>query len=157
VSVRSGRCWLVVAGSSVSGCGVWDSRGCRSVDMPVRGFVVGEFDRVVLPSGEQVWVRPVAVSGGEGAGSTRADVSLGGAVAQLAQVPGFVETVRGVVDSVRLALDRHRPDRVEVEFGLEISGKTGVALGVLGQAGGAVHVKITAGWGGGGGDGPAGG
>ena len=118
---------------------------------------MGEFDRVVLPSGEQVWVRPVAVSGGEGAGSTRTDVSLGGAVAQLAQVPGFVETVQGVVDSVRLALDRHRPDRVEVEFGLEINGKTGVALGVLGQAGGAVHVKITAGWGGGHGDDAAGG
>ncbi len=67
-------------------------------------------------------------------------------MAQLVQVPGFVETVQGVVESVRLALERHRPDRMEVEFGLEINAKTGVVLSVLGEAGGAAHLKITACW-----------
>jgi hypothetical protein len=34
---------------------------------------------------------------------------------------GFAETFRGVVTSVWQALDEHRPDSLEVEFGIEIA------------------------------------
>jgi Trypsin-co-occurring domain 1 len=114
--------------------------------------VVGA-EQVVLPSGAVVWVQARAGGGsaaGDGGpdGDGPQDVGLAESVAQLALVPGFVETVQGVVESVRLALARHPPESVTVEFGLEISGKTGAVLSLLGEAGGGAHVKISASWGG---------
>lgn len=47
---------------------------------------------------------------------------------------------------MRQALDEHRPDSVEVEFGIEISARTGTILSVLADAGGAAHVRVTASW-----------
>jgi hypothetical protein len=112
--------------------------------------LVSGAERLVLPSGEAVWVQlpdddldrhvPPTDEVGD------SDVGLGSTAAQLLQVPGLVETVQGVVGSVRMALETHRPDTVQVEFGLELSGKTGAVLSLLGEAGGKAHVKITASW-----------
>ena len=108
-------------------------------------------EQVVLPTGQAVLVRPAAAAGGEGDGrGGPTDVGLAAAAAQpaqLAQVPGFVETVQAVAESVRLALQQHRPDTVEVQFGVELSAKTGPVLSILGEAGGTAHLKITASWG----------
>jgi hypothetical protein len=115
--------------------------------------MASEIVQVMLPSGDLVWVHTETPrSGGNGRDGDRpqdvgfrdkAETVLGGL-----EVPGFTEAVRGVVASVRQALDEHRPDSVEVEFGIEISARTGTILSVLAEVGGAAHVRVTASWGG---------
>jgi hypothetical protein len=61
-------------------------------------------------------------------------------------LPGFAETVRGVVASVRQAIDEHRPDSLTVEFSIEITARMGALLSVLAEAGGTAQVKVTASW-----------
>jgi hypothetical protein len=50
------------------------------------------------------------------------------------ELPGFADTVRGVIASVWQAVDAHRPDALEVEFGIEISAQAGRLLSVLAEA-----------------------
>lgn len=106
----------------------------------------------MLPSGDLIWVRvqgaaaPVAT--GEGAAGAT-DVGLGQRATSAAGalgLPGFAETVRGVVASVRQAIDEHRPDSLTVEFSIEITARTGALLSVLAEAGGTAQVKVTASW-----------
>lgn len=107
--------------------------------------------QVVLPSGDPVWVRiqvPGRDSGNQG-GASPQDVGLRDgfdAGLDAKEVQGFADTVRGVVVSVRQALDEHRPDALEVEFGVEISVQTGRLLSVLAEGRGAAHVRVTASW-----------
>jgi len=111
-----------------------------------------EITQVMLPSGEVIWVRvrvaEPAAAGARAAGP--ADVGLGqriAAPAEVLQLPGFAETVRGVLTSVRQALDEHRPDSLAVEFGIEIAARSGALLSVLAEVGGTAQVKVTASWG----------
>jgi NTP-dependent ternary system trypsin peptidase co-occuring protein len=105
----------------------------------------------MLPSGDLIWVRvqgaaPAATR--EGAAGA-VDVGLGQRISPVAEalcLPGFAETVRGVVASVRQAIDEHRPDSLTVEFGIEITARTGALLSVLAEAGGTAQVKVTASW-----------
>jgi len=105
---------------------------------------------VMLPSGDLIWVHVQAeqavMSDGD---SGPTDVGLGQRIAPIAEtlgLPGFTQTVRGVVTSVRQALDDHRPDSLTVEFGIQIVVKAGAVLSVLAEAGGNVHVTVTASW-----------
>ena len=104
-----------------------------------------------MPSGDLVWVQIEATSDADGLdhrdGPAAEDVALGRSAMGPADVPGFSETVRGVVDSVWQALAEREPEAVSVEFGIEISGRTGRLLSVLAEAGGTAHVKVTASWG----------
>lgn len=68
------------------------------------------------------------------------------AVLQAGQLPGFTEAIRGVVTSVREALDEHRPDEFTVDFGIQITAKTGAALSVLAAAEGNAHIRVSATW-----------
>jgi len=68
------------------------------------------------------------------------------ALVQSGQVAGFNETVHGIVASVRQALEKCRPDAFTVEFGIELSARSGKALSVLAEAGGTAHIKVTASW-----------
>lgn len=86
-------------------------------------------------------------SGSDGRGAQ--DVGFGGPVAavfEAGRLPGFTETVRGVMTSVREALDAHRPDALTVEFGIEINIRTGKVLSVLAEGGGTAHIRVTATW-----------
>jgi Trypsin-co-occurring domain 1 len=105
----------------------------------------------MLPSGEVIWVRlggyESVVAGESAAGAE--DAGLGEritAAAEVVRLPGFTETVRGVVASVRQAVDEHRPDSLTVEFGVEITMRTGAVLSVLAEGGGTAQVKVTATW-----------
>jgi len=106
---------------------------------------------VTLPSGDTIWVRlrevgPVAASE-HAAGA--ADAGLGERISSAAEalyLPGFAETIRGIVTSVRQAIDEHRPDSLTVEFGIEITARTGAVLSVLAEGGGTAQVKVTASW-----------
>lgn len=105
----------------------------------------------MLPSGEVIWVRLGgfgSVADGEHATGAE-DAGLGERITAAASVmclPGFTEIVRGVVTSVRQAIDEHRPDSLTVEFGVEITARTGTVLSVLAEGGGTAQVKVTATW-----------
>ncbi len=103
---------------------------------------------VVLPSGDPVWVRLTAPDreNSPGCSSRAEDVALDIESLAAAKLPDFVQTVRGVVDSVWQALEHREPDLVSVEFGIEIAAKTGRFISVLAEAGGTVHIKVTASW-----------
>jgi Trypsin-co-occurring domain 1 len=110
-----------------------------------------EIARVMLPSGDLIWVRvqaaEPAATDGQAAGA--ADVGLAQRIAPTAEVlnlPGFAETVRGVVTSVRQALDEHRPDSLAVEFGIEIAARAGGLLSVLAEVGASAQIRVTASW-----------
>jgi hypothetical protein len=117
----------------------------------MRGGTTSEIVQVMLPSGDLIWVRvrgaaPAAT--GEGAAGAE-DVGLGQRITPAAEalcLPGFAETVRGVIASVRQATDEHRPDSLTVEFAIEITARTGALLSVLAEAGGTARVKVTASW-----------
>jgi hypothetical protein len=104
----------------------------------------------MLPSGDLIWVCVQAEQAATSDGASGpADVGLGQRIAPAAdalRLPGFTQTVRGVVTSVRQALDEHRPDSLTVEFGIQIVVKAGAVLSVLAEAGGNVHVTVTASW-----------
>ena len=105
----------------------------------------------MLPSGDLVWVRIQAndASSADHGFAGAQDVRLGEPAPPIdARLPGFTEAVRGVVVSVRQALDEHKPDMFAVEFGIEITARTGRLLSVLAEAGGTAHVRVTASWGG---------
>lgn len=114
-----------------------------------------EIAQVVLPSGDRVWVR-IQVNDRSSADHGFAgpqDVGLGDSTAppiDARRLPGFAEAVRGVVVSVWQALDEHKPDLFSVEFGIEITARTGRLLSVLAETGGTAHVRVTASWGSGG-------
>nr|WP_225954993.1 CU044_2847 family protein [Kibdelosporangium phytohabitans] len=94
-----------------------------------------------MPSGEAIWVHSAEDRRGP------RDVSLRDNAVAILQLPGLVETVQGVLSTVKSAVAKHKPDSLAVEFGLEINAKTGKVLSVLAEAGGKTHIKITATWG----------
>jgi hypothetical protein len=117
----------------------------------VRRGTTSEIAEVTLPSGDSIWVRveaaePVATDG-RAAGA--ADVGLVQRIAppgEVLRLEGFAETVRGVITSVRQALDEHRPDSLAVEFGIEIAARAGGLLSVLAEVGATAQIRVTASW-----------
>ena len=104
-----------------------------------------------MPSGGPIWVRveaaEPAAANGQAAGP--ADVGLAQRTASSVEVlrlEGFADTVRGVVTSVRQALDEHRPDSLSVEFGIEIAARAGRLLSVLAEVGATAQIRVTASW-----------
>jgi hypothetical protein len=114
--------------------------------------------RVELPTGELIWVRvevPEPVPDEGSPGGTAPDVG-GRRVrknhpsvdddGQISQLIGFTETVGGIAHSVRKSLAAARPDRVEVEFGLEIDGSTGKVISLVASAHAKASIKVRLGW-----------
>lgn len=107
--------------------------------------------QIVLPSGDPVWVSvtPDGVRGDATRGSGAQDAGLrdhAHALLEASQLPGFTETVRGVVASVREAVTGCQPDELTVDFGIEITVRTGGAVSVLATAGGAAQIHVSATW-----------
>ena len=65
---------------------------------------------------------------------------------QAGKLPGFTETIRGVVTSVREALDEQRPNEFTVEFGVQITAKAGAALSVVAAVEGNAQIRVSATW-----------
>ena len=112
---------------------------------------MSEIARVILPSGDLIWVRTQAAgpASADEEVTGAADVGLGQRVSETAEVlhlPGFSETVRGVCTSVRQSFGEHRPDSLVVEFGIEIVARAGGLLSLLAVAGGTAQVRVTASW-----------
>ncbi|MFJ2214738.1 CU044_2847 family protein [Streptomyces sp. NPDC101062] len=106
--------------------------------------------RIEMPDGTPVWAR---ISGAEelsrpSGGLTYSDTGFAD------QVQARVESLQGVVTSVARSLvgplRAVRPDEVSIEFGIELTAKSGKVVGLLadGEAKGGIKVTLT--WTGGG-------
>ncbi|WP_066374642.1 CU044_2847 family protein [Herbidospora mongoliensis] len=92
--------------------------------------------QVLLPGGEVIWAH-VAVDG-------PANVTAG-AMPRL-NVDELRDTVHGVSKSLRAAVDDLLPDQVQVEFGLELTLKSGKLTSILAEAGGKASLKVSLTW-----------
>lgn len=105
---------------------------------------MSEIVRVELANGEVVWAH---VTGSpEVDGEEQGAEDVGFLNDRPKAVEGFVETVRGVAESVRQAALSARPDSVTVQFGLSLSAKSGKVISVLAEAGAATSLTVTIGW-----------
>lgn len=59
---------------------------------------------------------------------------------------GFTDAVSGIAESVRAGLQRAAPDKVEIEFGLDIDVTSGVAISLIADARAKAAVRIKLGW-----------
>lgn len=94
--------------------------------------------QVKLPDGEAIWVRLSDADEPQ-------DVGLGDAVEVMAAV-GFDETIRTVAGNVHAALRSLRPDEVSVQFGVELTVKSGKLISVLTDAGDSATLALTVTW-----------
>ncbi|MGW1223928.1 CU044_2847 family protein [Streptomyces sp. NPDC002530] len=115
--------------------------------------------RIEMPDGTPVWARVSGaeeLDGPEPGGLTFTDTGFAGDLADRVQagVQARVESLHSVVTSVArslaVPLRAVRPDEVSVEFGIELTAKSGKVVGLLadGEAKGAIKVTLT--WNGGG-------
>jgi hypothetical protein len=117
----------------------------------VRRGTTSEIVQVKMPGGGPIWVRVAAAepAATDGQAAGPADVGLVQRIApsdEVFHLEGFADTVRGVVTSVRQALDEHRPDSLSVEFGIEIAARAGKLLSVLAEVGATAQIRVTASW-----------
>ncbi|MER5275436.1 CU044_2847 family protein [Streptomyces sp. NPDC002809] len=110
--------------------------------------------RIEMPDGTPVWAR---ISGAEeldrpeSGGLTFTDTGFGNLTDQVqARVESLHAVVTSVARSLAVPLRAVRPDEVSVEFGIELTAKSGKVVGLLadGEAKGAIKVTLT--WNGGG-------
>ncbi|MFG3135448.1 CU044_2847 family protein [Streptomyces sp. NPDC048211] len=110
--------------------------------------------RIEMPDGTPVWAR---ISGAEeldrpeSGGLTFTDTGFGNISDQVqARVESLHSVVTSVARSLAVPLRAVRPDEVSVEFGIELTAKSGKVVGLLadGEAKGAIKVTLT--WNGGG-------
>ncbi|WP_406429630.1 CU044_2847 family protein [Streptomyces sp. NBC_01589] len=112
--------------------------------------------RIEMPDGTPVWAR---ISGAEelerpasgGGGPTYTDTGFGDITDRVqARVESLHSVVTSVARSLAVPLRAVRPDEVSVEFGIELTAKSGKVVGLLadGEAKGAIKVTLT--WNGGG-------
>ncbi|MEU9090786.1 CU044_2847 family protein [Streptomyces sp. NPDC048428] len=110
--------------------------------------------RIEMPDGTPVWAR---ISGAEEldrsepGGLTFTDTGFGNLTDQVqARVESLHAVVTSVARSLAVPLRAVRPDEVSVEFGIELTAKSGKVVGLLadGEAKGAIKVTLT--WNGGG-------
>ncbi|MFI6859827.1 CU044_2847 family protein [Streptomyces sp. NPDC050421] len=110
--------------------------------------------RIEMPDGTPVWAR---ISGAEeldrpeSGGLTFTDTGFGDLTDQVqARVESLHSVVTSVARSLAVPLRAVRPDEVSVEFGIELTAKSGKIVGLLadGEAKGAIKVTLT--WNGGG-------
>ncbi|WNI22485.1 CU044_2847 family protein [Streptomyces sp. ITFR-16] len=106
--------------------------------------------RIEMPDGTPVWAR---ISGAEelarpepGAGPTYTDTGFGDLTDRVqARVESLQSVVTSVARSLAVPLRAVRPDEVSVEFGIELTAKSGKVVGLLadGEAKGAIKITLT--------------
>ncbi|MEE1927623.1 CU044_2847 family protein [Streptomyces sp. TRM 70351] len=105
--------------------------------------------RLRLDDGTVVWARvsepqELRAAGAPPPGGGYQDSALGGRTAALAS--GLADTVRGVVQSLRMGMTAAAPDEVTVEFGLEIAAQSGQLVSLLANAQGNASINVTLTW-----------
>ncbi|MBR7826780.1 hypothetical protein KDK95_10740 [Actinospica sp. MGRD01-02] len=89
---------------------------------------------------------PPIGSTGPGRFARRRKRSLAPSVDDAQQIQGFTDAVSGIAESVRDSLAHAAPDKVEIEFGLDIDFSSGIAVSLIADARAKAAVKITLGW-----------
>lgn len=117
--------------------------------------------RVRLPSGEVVWVavqttEALVIPDDGDLGGTDTAPDVGGRSRrgrepaedgdEISRLIGFTEAVSGIAHSVRNSLAAVRPNKVEVEFGLEIDGSTGKVVSLVASAHAKASIKVKLAW-----------
>ncbi|MFI9774488.1 CU044_2847 family protein [Streptomyces sp. NPDC051956] len=97
---------------------------------------MSEIVQAETPDGKTLWVRVEDHDGPR-------DTAFGDFRYRLGDLPGTLETVVG---SVRSGLRRAAPDEVTLEFGIELSIKSGLLVSAVTGAGGKATLKVSATW-----------
>jgi hypothetical protein len=99
--------------------------------------VATEIAEVALPDGQVILARVTA-------GPEARDIAFrkGGQLL----LEGLSRTVHAVVDNLHEAVHRHRPDEVSVEFGIELSARSGKVVSVLAEAGATSSITVQLTW-----------
>jgi hypothetical protein len=92
--------------------------------------------QVQLPTGDIVWAR-VETEG-------PSDVAAGGLLKL--DPDDLRKTLRGVSESVRGALVDLTPDQLQIEFGLQLTAKSGKITSMLAEAGATASIKVSMTW-----------
>lgn len=102
---------------------------------------------VEMPDGTPVWAR---ISDPEGLTASSDEMvysDTGAGEAIQARVESLQGVMTSVARSVRDGLRSVRPDQVSVEFGVELSAKSGRIVGMIADGGAKSSLKITLTWG----------
>ncbi|MCB5167506.1 hypothetical protein LG634_22085 [Streptomyces bambusae] len=99
---------------------------------------MSEIVEVQTPDGGTLWVRVED----DGAGGP-VDASFGSVKHRLDDLPQTLEAVAG---TVRAGLRKAAPDEVTVEFGIELSLKSGLLVSVVTASSGKANLKVSATW-----------
>ena len=92
--------------------------------------------QVQLPSGDVVWAK-VETEG-------PSDVAAGGLLKL--DPEELRKTLRGVSESVREALVDLTPDQLQIEFGIQLTAKSGKITSMLAEAGATASIKVSMSW-----------
>lgn len=95
--------------------------------------------QILLPTGEVVWL--------EARSAGASDVAAVGLVKLDADE--LRDTVRGLSNTLRGALEELVPDQMQLEFGLELAVKSGKVTSLIAEAGATATIKVTMTWAGG--------
>jgi len=98
---------------------------------------VAEIVEVMLPDGQIIHARL------PGTDEVR---DIGFDKARALVLDGLQNTVRAIVDNLHPVLERHAPDEVGVEFGLELAARSGKVVSVLAEASATSSIKIQLTW-----------
>jgi NTP-dependent ternary system trypsin peptidase co-occuring protein len=99
---------------------------------------MSEIVQVLLPNGEAVWARVSPPAGARDVGFAKRSAEFAaGEVARLA---------RAVIGIVHDAVGDQQADEISVDFGIELSAKTGKVIGVLGEVGGTSSIVVHLTW-----------
>lgn len=98
---------------------------------------MGSIRAVELPNGQIIWAR-ITFEG-------PTDTAFGKFNSVL-DTDELLKSVSGIAETIHDSVARLRPDSVGVEFGIELSVKSGRLIGVLADVGGSTALKISLGW-----------
>ncbi len=104
--------------------------------------------QIQLPDGQVIYARVSAQVPFADGDDTPGDVGFGDKIPKLASEQ-LIKLTEGVVNNVRRAVSQYEADEVSIDFGIELSAKSGRVIGVLAEVGGTASVVVHLTWRGG--------
>jgi len=109
--------------------------------------------QIQLPDGEIIYARVSGQMPSATADDIAHDVGFSDKIPKLASEQ-LTKLAEGVVNNVREAVSQFEADEVSIDFGIELTGKTGRVIGVLAEVGSTASVILHLTWRGGKGPAP---
>jgi hypothetical protein len=95
--------------------------------------------RVHLPNGAPVWIEALSL------GPREADVAFT-RVSEVLSLDGVRHAIEGVASLVHESVEKVKPDKASVEFGLELGIESGQLSALWVKGTGKANLKVTLGW-----------